>query len=227
MTNPPAQQCSGFAGQIGNACVHSGANGSDRQASNRPIEHFQPLDGMATGSIPAASTDSSIVTRVVPAAVPVTVPGIPGRRSAEWLAHKNARDRCTNPKHQQWARYGGRGIRMCAEWIGRGGFARFFEHVGRRPSPEHTLERKDVNGNYEPGNVRWATQREQCNNTRANVRLTWRGETRTIAEWADHIGLPRNTLNVRLLRGWSTQRALLTPVQPHRSRGSRAGARPC
>lgn len=72
--------------------------------------------------------------------------------------------RCTNPRHQAFADYGGRGISVCAEW--RYDFVAFFNHVGPRPSPVHSIDRVNNNGNYEPGNVRWATAVEQAHNRR-------------------------------------------------------------
>lgn len=69
-------------------------------------------------------------------------------------------ERCTYVRHPFYSHYGGRGISVAAEWRGRGGFARFLEHVGVRPE-DHTLDRKDVNGHYEPGNVQWATLQQQ------------------------------------------------------------------
>lgn len=73
--------------------------------------------------------------------------------------------RCGNPRHEHFRYYGGRGIRVCDEWLGPGGFARFLAEVGERP-PGRTIDRIDNGGNYEPGNVRWATQSEQSSNQR-------------------------------------------------------------
>lgn len=95
-------------------------------------------------------------------------------------------ERCENTKHPAFATYGGRGIRICEQW--RHDFAAFLAHVGPRPSPKHSIDRINGNGNYEPGNVRWATSKEQ-NNNRRDVRLfAFEGQTASIAEWARRIG---------------------------------------
>lgn len=84
--------------------------------------------------------------------------------------HQNWRTmiaRCHNPKHPQYANYGGRGISVCARW--RESFENFSADMGQKPSPDHSLDRKDNDGNYEPGNVRWTTRTEQMLNTRRSI----------------------------------------------------------
>jgi hypothetical protein len=75
------------------------------------------------------------------------------------------RQRCQNPKHKNFRFYGGRGISICPQWLGETGFQTFCRDVGQRPEGK-TLDRKNNDGNYEPNNVRWATQSEQLRNKR-------------------------------------------------------------
>jgi hypothetical protein len=78
----------------------------------------------------------------------------------EYIAWTSMKNRCTNPKCQRYDRYGGRGIKVCPEWMA--GYEAFLAHVGRRPGPEYSLDRfPDCDGDYEPGNVRWATREQQ------------------------------------------------------------------
>lgn len=86
---------------------------------------------------------------------------------SEYRAWQGAKDRCTNPNHKQWDDYGGRGIRMCERWLNS--YENFIADMGYKSSPELSLDRfPDRNGDYEPGNCRWATVEEQNNNTRRN-----------------------------------------------------------
>lgn len=87
-------------------------------------------------------------------------------KTPEWWAWRGAKSRCQDPASASWANYGGRGITICARWGGRGGFPAFFADMGPRPSPGHSLDRIDNNGNYEPGNCRWATRSQQRQNQR-------------------------------------------------------------
>lgn len=87
------------------------------------------------------------------------------KAATEYSAWTNMITRCTNPKHNRWQHYGGRGIKVCERW--RDSYEAFLADVGRRPSPAHSIDRyPDCDGNYEPGNVRWATGHEQRMNQR-------------------------------------------------------------
>lgn len=120
--------------------------------------------------------------------------------------------RCTNPKAVGFKRYGGRGISVCERWLT---FANFLEDMGERPKGLF-IERKDNNGNYEPGNCCWATKIEQARNTRRNRMLTFRGRTQPMCAWADEMNISQDNLENRINQmGWSVDKALTTPVVPY------------
>lgn len=116
--------------------------------------------------------------------------------------------RCENPNHVGYANYGGRGIAVCQRWKD---FVAFTSDVGARPAG-FSLDRLDTNGNYEPGNFRWATPREQSLNTSRNVHLTLDGERATVSQWAEKLGVDQRTLNRRRALGWSEYDVLTVPV---------------
>lgn len=129
-------------------------------------------------------------------------------KSPEYYAWNAMRHRCTDPNTAGFENYGGRGIHVCERWLNS--FANFLADMGRRP-PGMTLERINNNGNYEPENCKWATQKEQRNNSRQNRWLTFVGIRRTMRQWADLSGIPYPILRTRILRRWVTERALTTP----------------
>lgn len=117
----------------------------------------------------------------------------------EYRVWAGMKQRCTNPNKKDWADYGGRGISVCPEWFND--FGRFLADVGFRPSSNHSLERKDNNGNYEPGNVKWATAQEQARNRRSPlVMVSHEGETMCVADWAKRLGVSPFTLYSRVKR---------------------------
>jgi hypothetical protein len=116
--------------------------------------------------------------------------------------------RCTNPNHQHWDAYGGRGITVSPAWHS---FEAFYADMGVRPDG-FTLERIDNAKGYEPGNVRWASRLEQANNRRTNVIVTFKGQARTIAEWGRTTGLGKAAIKRRLDKGWPVERALSEPL---------------
>lgn len=121
-----------------------------------------------------------------------------------WLSMLN---RCSNPNERGYKNYGGRGIKVCARWQT---FTNFLADMGERPVGM-SLDRIDNNGNYEPGNVRWANQSEQSNNTRANRRITAFGRTLNLIQWARESGVQRSTIEQRLKRGWPAEIAVSKP----------------
>lgn len=123
--------------------------------------------------------------------------------------------RCRNKRQREFNSYGARGITVCDRWQGPEGFANFFADMGPRPSEGHSIDRINNDGNYEPGNCRWATRTEQNNNSRHNRRFTIRGETLTLREWSKRNGICEGTISNRLKRGWSPERAVTTPPGPN------------
>ena len=115
--------------------------------------------------------------------------------------------RCKNPKNRNYDRYGGRGIIVCDEWQDFWSFVKWSDSIGGRPN-NCTLDRIDNNGNYEPENCRWADWRTQTTNKSSNVYIEYNGVSKTITEWCEELNIHTRTLNNRINRGWSIERAL-------------------
>lgn len=128
----------------------------------------------------------------------------------EYKAWLHIKDRCHNKRCADYRRYGARGITVCQRW--RESFGAFLADMGPRPSPAHSIDRKENNGNYEPGNCRWATATQQQRNRRDSRWLNFRGEIATAAEWCERLGLKPSTVYNRLAAGWTDERALGTPT---------------
>ncbi len=128
--------------------------------------------------------------------------------------------RCANPKCPSYASYGARGIKVCDRWKS---LALFIEDMGPKPTPDHSLDRIDSSGGYEPSNCRWATKREQILNRRNTKFVCFRGESRTLGDWAREFGRCPATVNSRLHRGWSLEAALTTPTLRRGSWGNKKG----
>lgn len=126
------------------------------------------------------------------------------RRNEYWI-WQGMKQRCLNPKEESYNNYGGRGITVCDRWLHS--FDSFIKDMGACPSGL-TIERNNVNGNYEPGNCRWATRREQMNNMRRNRKFTHEGKTMTMAEWARVLNTPYARLRERIKRGMSFEEAI-------------------
>src|SRR3954471_10620371 len=127
--------------------------------------------------------------------------GGPTREYAAWC---EMRQRCNSPRKPGYKNWGGRGIKICARWEK---FADFFADMGPRPSPKHSVDRIDNDGDYEPGNVRWATKTEQARNMRNTRLIEFNGEKLSVAEWAERLNINASTLRVRLHRQRTVQRA--------------------
>lgn len=126
----------------------------------------------------------------------------------EYGIWKNIKQRCYNPKNNNYLYYGGRGVVMCDEW--KKSFKAFYRDVGPRPSPEHTIDRKDNDKGYCKENCRWATKKEQSNNISTNVFYTHRGEIKNLGDWCDELGLNFSTVYSRIRRGWCFEEAIRT-----------------
>jgi len=118
-------------------------------------------------------------------------------------------NRCRNPNVKAFKDYGGRGITVCERWFS---YENFLADMGRRPSPVHSIDRKDNDGNYEPSNCRWATKIEQSYNTRATTKLRYKGRELTLLDAARLSGVPKATISQRLTRGWTDRDAIERPV---------------
>lgn len=132
--------------------------------------------------------------------------------SPEYMSWANMRSRCSDPKRY---RYGERGIKVCERW---NDYEAFLADMGRRPGPGYSIDRIDNDGDYEPGNCRWSTMKDQCRNRRNTRRHTFGGESLTIAEWAARLGVNENTLTNRVHMGWTVERILTTPIKSTKRR---------
>ena len=126
----------------------------------------------------------------------------------EYHIWRGIRFRCFNPNSRGYHNYGGRGITVSPEWDD---FTVFYRDIGARPTPDHQIDRIDVNGNYCKENTRWATPKENSNNKRTNRLLTFNGETKTMEEWVEATGLTRAVIKGRLKYGWSLEKIFTSP----------------
>lgn len=118
--------------------------------------------------------------------------------------------RCEREALPEYKNYGGRGIKVCDRW--RNSFEAFYADMGPRPSKKHSVDRIDNDGDYEPGNCRWATAKEQCNNTRKNRTVVIRGEAMTLTQASERFGVNLTTLRGRIdKRGMSAEEAVDAP----------------
>lgn len=125
-----------------------------------------------------------------------------------WLAMKQ---RCSNRNHPCFKHYGARGISVCDEW--QTSFQAFFRAMGERPSPQHTLERRDNERGYSPGNCYWATRSEQLANTRRTNRITMDGKTQCLKAWCRELGQNYGLALRRIKKlGWNVRKALTEPA---------------
>jgi hypothetical protein len=135
-----------------------------------------------------------------------------GQVTPEYRAWVNMIRRCESTSHISYPNYGGRDIHVCPRW--RNDFPAFLADVGRRPDRGYSLDRKDNNGHYELGNVKWSTRAEQNRNRRITRKILYCGEELTLGEIFERTGTPVRLLAARLARGWDIDRAAATPSRP-------------
>lgn len=136
-----------------------------------------------------------------------------GKIRSEYNIWKSMRNRCYCPTNQKYNYYGGKGVTVSKRWDS---FKNFLSDMGPKPTKYHSLDRfPNKKGNYEPGNVRWATPKEQANNTSSNVIYEVDGVSKTLAQWAEEINIHGCVITNRIRKwGWSIKDAVTTPAGP-------------
>jgi len=125
---------------------------------------------------------------------------------------KNMKRRCYDKNNKRYENYGGKGVIVCSEWLSD--YLNFREWaLSNGYESNLTIDRMNVNGNYEPKNCRWATAKQQANNQTRNRILTHEGISRTMSEWAVHLNVTYSTINHRIQRGWNMERIVNTPMK--------------
>lgn len=138
--------------------------------------------------------------------VPRITHGMTG--TAEYCIWNAMLTRCNNEKSENYKNYGGRGIKVCERWRT---FANFIADMGHKPTPTHTLDRRDNNKGYSPDNCRWATRKEQSRNSRRCKYITFAGRTMVMLDWCELLGVPYYTVRGRMRRGWPFVEAVTRP----------------
>lgn len=135
-----------------------------------------------------------------------------GMLTTEYMIWSGLRQRVLNADSRSYPRYGGRGIGICKEWDS---FETFLADMGPRPSLLHSLDRKDNNGDYEPGNCKWSTKAEQANNRRDNRHIEFGGKKQNISQWAKELGISKYRIYQRLNNGYSPEQCLSVTCLPN------------
>ena len=137
-------------------------------------------------------------------------------RTPEYQAWINMKSRCFYPNNKYYSDYGGRGIAVCDRW--KNSSQNFLADMGTKPSPKHSLDRIDNDGNYSVENCRWATKAEQDNKRRSSRLITIACVTLTIAQWTKEMGFRQRVIYDRLEAGWSEFDAVMTPIRKYNSK---------
>ena len=137
-----------------------------------------------------------------------------GKRTKLYRVWSSMKERCANPNNKRFQRYGGRGISVCQEWLDFATFRAWSLASGYADG--RTIDRVNNDGNYEPGNCRWTTRKEQNRNYSRNRMLTFRGKTQCVKDWALELGINNATILFRLKSGKTTEEALSTTDYRHK-----------
>lgn len=122
------------------------------------------------------------------------------------------KERCYDPNDKRYHRYGGRGIKICDEWLGEHGFENFYDwSMSNGYTDDLTIDRIDNDKGYSPDNCRWATQLVQANNTRKNIYIQYQGKTQSLPDWCRELNLEYSMIYLRYKRGWSIDRMFNEP----------------
>lgn len=136
-------------------------------------------------------------------------------KTKEYEAWWEMKRRCLNPKRKAYKNYGGRGIKIHESWISS--YETFLNDVGRAPTKQHSLDRIDNNGHYEPGNTKWSTRKEQSNNRRGVIFIEIDGVNKPLTTWCDEFGIPYKKARNRFYNGHSPNKIFkkgrLSPVR--------------
>lgn len=144
------------------------------------------------------------------------------KQRSEYHSWRSMKSRCRNENDPAYPRYGGRGVNVCDEWFDS--FDKFLADMGPKPTTKYTVDRfPDNNGNYEPGNVRWATPDQQNQNRRDTHQLTLNGVTKSISEWAEVKGWTRGLIYQRIKNGASDEEALTRPIRNFKHGNTKLG----
>jgi hypothetical protein len=142
-----------------------------------------------------------------------------GGHTKEYRAWQHMKSRCYNKNVERYHLYGGRGIKVCDEWLNS--FESFLSHIGLAPDASLQVDRIDNNADYKPGNVRWASVSDNVKNSSRARYIEFSGKRKTLGEWAQYLGVSRTTLQMRLDKyGWGVERTLSTKAMGKFGRGA-------
>lgn len=139
--------------------------------------------------------------------------GLCTENKKEWNSWRAAKMRCRTKSYHKYHLYGGRGIKVCDRWLGCDGFVNFLQDMGKKPTPKHSLDRINTDGDYEPSNCKWSTQREQMNNMSRNILVEVSGVTDTFVNQARRHDINLHTVMSRLYLDWPIEKAFTTPTK--------------